>query len=335
MHNAALTPEQVAALYASGSAHGAPLPPEQPDPGPPPPPPPPSTYPSAVTADAPSLYWRLNELSQTTVADASGHNRTGTYRNGLSYGVLGALTDNSTAVLSPGTSGVAYSNQQQAAPHDLLARGRGSRRARTTAGRSSATRTPRPAGATSYDRQLYMTNDGRIAYGILSGGAQQTVTSTSVLQRRPVAPRRRDAGRGRHEPLRRRWPGRHQPDGDARRRTTATGASAAATSPAGRTHRRRARSIGTFDEVAVYPTELSAARVAAHHDAERRRPRTRRRTSTARASTPTSVDLAWDAPAGAVTGYKVYRDGVARRLAVVRDASRTRASAAARRTATR
>ena len=86
MHPAALTADQVAALYASGSANGAPLPPEQADPGPPPPPPPPSAYPTTVLADTPSMYWHLGELGQPPMADASGLNRIGTYRNGLTYG---------------------------------------------------------------------------------------------------------------------------------------------------------------------------------------------------------------------------------------------------------
>ena len=86
MHNSAFTAAQVAALYASGSAYGAQLPPEQPDPGDPPPPPGPSAFPAAVMADTPSLYWRLDELGQLPVTDSSGSNRTGTYRDGLSYG---------------------------------------------------------------------------------------------------------------------------------------------------------------------------------------------------------------------------------------------------------
>ena len=67
MHSTALTADQIASLYASGSANGAPLPPEQADPGPPPPPPPPSAYPATVMADVPSMYWHLGELTPGAV----------------------------------------------------------------------------------------------------------------------------------------------------------------------------------------------------------------------------------------------------------------------------
>jgi hypothetical protein len=175
MHNAALTPDQVAALYASGAAHGAALPPQQPDPGDPPPPPGPSAFPSTVMADAPSLYWRLGELGQLPVADASGNNRAGTYRDGITYGAAGALTDTTTAVQSPGISGVAYSNNQFTNPqvYSLEAFVKTSANGGKILGLENA----QTGFGTTFDRHLYMTS-GRIAYGIRAGGAMQ------VIQRR-------------------------------------------------------------------------------------------------------------------------------------------------------
>ncbi len=241
MHNAALTPEQVAALYASGSAHGAPLPPEQPDPGPPPPPPPPSPYPGAVTADAPSLYWRLNELSQTTVADASGHNRTGTYRNGLSYGVLGALQrqlhrraqsgHERRRLLEP-AAGRAHHVLHRGLDQDRLGQRREDPRLRGCPDRLGHQLRPPALHDQQRPDRLRHPRGCRAADGHLD----------HVLQRRPVAPRGRDAGRGGHEPVRRRRADRHQPDGRRPTRTTATGEWVAATSRGGRTSRRRARS---------------------------------------------------------------------------------------------
>ncbi len=315
MHNAALTADQIVALYASGSAHGAALPPEQPDPGPPPPPPPPSLYPGAVTADAPSLYWRLNELSQTTVADASGHNRTGTYRNGLSYGVAGALTDGSTAVVSPGTSGVAYSNQQQAAPTTYSIEA-WIKTASNEGGKILGYEDAQTGWGTNYDRQLYMTNNGRIAYGILSGGAQQTITSAASYnndQWHHVVATQGATGMNLYV------------DG------VSLGNNPTVTPDAysgywrlgggnltGWPNEPSASALtATVDEVAVYPTELTAVRVAAHHDSNAAPGVPTNLHSTG--ATKSSVDLAWDAPSGDVTGYRVYRGQRPHRIAVGRD----------------
>ena len=194
LHTSALTPEQVAALYASGSAHGAPLPPEQADPGPPPPPPPPSSYPTTVMADTPSMYWRLGELGQLPVADASGLNRIGTYRNGLTYGQEDALVNGSdTAVLMSGTSGVGYSNQSQAAPTTYSMEA-WVKTSSFNGGKILGYEDAQTGWGVNYDRQLYMTNNGRIAYGIKSGGVNQVDHVDHALQQQRVAPRRRHPG---------------------------------------------------------------------------------------------------------------------------------------------
>lgn len=53
------------------------------------------TYSSEVLADSPLLYWRLGETSGTTAADSSGNGRTGTYSGGPTLGVTGLLNGDS------------------------------------------------------------------------------------------------------------------------------------------------------------------------------------------------------------------------------------------------
>lgn len=54
-------------------------------------------YKNVVIADAPISYWRLGESSGTTAADEMGANA-GTYVNGPTLGVAGALGDGNTAI---------------------------------------------------------------------------------------------------------------------------------------------------------------------------------------------------------------------------------------------
>ena len=94
------------------------------------------------------------------------------------------------------------------------------------------------------------TPQGRVVFGVYAGAPARPRHQPGALQRRPVAPRRRHAGPGRHGALRRRRAGRSRTDAttgqslqrllaDRRRQRPGSGAG---TSPA------------SIDEVAVYPT---------------------------------------------------------------------------------
>ena len=266
MHSTALTADQIASLYASGSAFGAPLPPEQADPGPPPPPPPPSAYPSTVLADTPSMYWHLGELTQSPLADASGFNRVGTYRNGLTYGVNDALVNGSdTAVLMSGTSGIAYTNQSQPAPTTYSIEA-WVKTSSFNGGKILGYEDAQTGWGVNYDRQVYMTNNGRIAYGIKSGGVNQVITSSTLYNNNVwhhVVATQGASGMALYV------------DG------VLIGTNATVTPDAYNGFWRlgggnltgwlnapaSSALIGAFDEVAVYPTALSAAQVSAHFSA--------------------------------------------------------------------
>lgn len=64
-----------------------------------------TTYPAAVLADLPSVYWRLGDSGGSPAADASGNGRPGTYVGGVASGQVGALRgDTNTAVSLDGSS---------------------------------------------------------------------------------------------------------------------------------------------------------------------------------------------------------------------------------------
>lgn len=71
-----------------------------------------ATYRSAVLADSPAGYWRLDETSGSTAADSSSHGKTGTYSSsGVTRGVAGALVgDTDPAASFDGANGTVSVN---------------------------------------------------------------------------------------------------------------------------------------------------------------------------------------------------------------------------------
>lgn len=59
------------------------------------------TYASTVLADGPVFYWRLNELTGTTAADATGNGHTGTYTSGVTLGEPPAVQDGTSMYVVP------------------------------------------------------------------------------------------------------------------------------------------------------------------------------------------------------------------------------------------
>jgi hypothetical protein len=85
---------------SAGCHEPASPPPTLPPPPPPPPPPgPPGPYRGTVLSDGPVAYWRLGESSGTTAADELGL-APGTYKQGVTFGAVGALADYANAAVS-------------------------------------------------------------------------------------------------------------------------------------------------------------------------------------------------------------------------------------------
>ncbi len=164
-----LTPPQIAAQYVGGVATQLP----------PPPPPPAPTYAAVIGGHAPAQYWRLGEAAGNAVVDSSINNRPGTYRAGLTFGVAGPLaTGGNTAVTSPGTSGLAYSNASVAAPTTFSVE-TWIRTTSVVGGKIVGFEATQTGWGATFDRHVYMTNNGRLTYGIVAGGTQQTVLTAA------------------------------------------------------------------------------------------------------------------------------------------------------------
>ena len=135
-----------------------------------------SAYAQRVLGDAPIAYWRLGELSGSTVLDATGFHPV-TAGTGVAWGAAGAVVgDPDTAATFDGGTG-AYAttgvigNAQDAVSVEAWVR------TTTTRGGKLVGFSNRSSGtSTLADRHLYMDNSGRLYFGIQSS-TMQTVNS--------------------------------------------------------------------------------------------------------------------------------------------------------------
>ncbi len=134
------------------------------------------TYSASVLADTPYLYYPFAGAGGTGIADTSGHGHDATAYGGLVPGGAGPAGD--SAITLDGSTGYLSENDTSAAPQNFTTEvwlKTSSTRGGTIASFSSA-----PTGVSgSHDRQLYMTNDGVVHFGIYSGKTL-TIGSTSA-----------------------------------------------------------------------------------------------------------------------------------------------------------
>ncbi|MGP3947226.1 LamG-like jellyroll fold domain-containing protein [Streptomyces sp. 7N604] len=137
-------------------------------------------YPERIKADGASLYWRYDEASGQFAADASGTDNSGVHRNAPSYRATpAAVPGPSTAVGYNGTDEYTYSDRKHSRPASYSIE-TWFKTTTTQGGKivGFGNRTQEPSS--SYDKHLYMTNDGRVIFGVYSSGVR-TISSGSGL----------------------------------------------------------------------------------------------------------------------------------------------------------
>ncbi|MEV0007041.1 LamG domain-containing protein [Streptomyces sp. NPDC051840] len=136
-------------------------------------------YPARVLADGASLYWRYDEGTSTFAADSTGGLNSGFLRNAPAYRQTpAAIAGASTAIGFDGAGEYAYSNKLHTQP---------ARFSVETWIKTTTTRGGKIIGfgnltmqnSTKYDKQVYMANNGRLVFGVYSGG-YRTVTTTGA-----------------------------------------------------------------------------------------------------------------------------------------------------------
>lgn len=126
-------------------------------------------YKNNIIADSPFFYYRLNEAMNSTVAtDSSGNNRNGSYSSkGISYRATGALTRDSTdtAVTLNGSTGFISTASSATGPQSITTE-IWFKTTSVSGGKLIGFGAGTSASSAIVDRVLYMTNAGKVVFGI-------------------------------------------------------------------------------------------------------------------------------------------------------------------------
>ena len=131
-----------------------------------------ASYTEQVLVDNPTLYWKLDETSGTTINDVSGNGNTGTYYPGsgiISYSQPGLLNGSTYGVKFPGSNATAYTNASFSNPSPATIEiwfSTTSTDGGTIAGLSDS----QTGSPYSFDRILYMDSSGVIRFGTNHNG---------------------------------------------------------------------------------------------------------------------------------------------------------------------
>jgi hypothetical protein len=133
---------------------------------------------TAAPASSAYLYYRYGEASGTTVADVSGNARTGTLVGGVTRVAGSCARGGSPAIALDGTSGYLTTSSALWAPSTFTI-STWFKTTGTTGGKLIGFGSARTGASGSYDRHLYLSNDGRLNFGVYFLG-YDTVTSAKA-----------------------------------------------------------------------------------------------------------------------------------------------------------
>ncbi|MBF4578194.1 LamG-like jellyroll fold domain-containing protein [Frigoribacterium sp. VKM Ac-2530] len=223
--------------------------------------PPADAYGKAVTTDEPSLYWRLDETGSTSTAvSTTATPAPGLITGGVTKGAAGALGSRGTGFGFDGQQGQVVQVQDAQAPSTYSTELWFSTTS-TSGGKLIGYGDSAQGLSGNYDRHVYLQDDGRLVFGTWTGQANTITTDRAYNDGawHQVVATQSSAGMVLYV------------DGVAVGTNPQTGAQGYN----GRWHvggdvtwgSSSSYVAGSIDEVSVYPTALTAAQVAAHHDA--------------------------------------------------------------------
>ncbi|MEV6317146.1 LamG-like jellyroll fold domain-containing protein [Streptomyces sp. NPDC051776] len=137
-------------------------------------------YPARVKADGATLYWRYDEAGGQFAADDSGTNNSGVHRNAPSYRATpAAVPGGSTAVGYNGIDEYTYSDRKHSRPASYSIE-TWFKTTTTQGGKLVGFGNRTQEASSTYDKHLYMTNDGRIVFGVTSSFARTINTGAGL-----------------------------------------------------------------------------------------------------------------------------------------------------------
>ncbi|MGW6411774.1 DNRLRE domain-containing protein [Streptomyces vinaceus] len=137
-------------------------------------------YPDRVRADGAQLFWRYDDASLPNVADSSASgNQNGVHLNAPALRQTpGAVSGASTAIGFNGTDTRVYGDQRQTIGGSYTIE-TWFRTNTTRGGKLFGFGNNQVRGSSQYDKHIYMTNDGRLVYGVYTGATRTITTSAS------------------------------------------------------------------------------------------------------------------------------------------------------------
>jgi hypothetical protein len=249
---------------------------------------PPHSYVNTILRAKPSFFWQLNQASGTNAADSTPHGFRGLYETGAKPGAPGPITGSSaTAASFNGRTGLVTSLDQVNSRQKFSIEG-WFKTTSKTGGKIVGFGSSQTGLSGTYDRHVYMLNDGQVVFGVYSSGMKvpaRSIESPHVYNdgrwHYVVATFHSSAGVGRMAlyldgrsiasvPTKsdQSYPGYWRVGGD--NLAGAWSLDPWGSNSQGTTQPNSYYFGGTIGDVAVYPYAMSATAVAAHYAANAR-----------------------------------------------------------------
>lgn len=134
-------------------------------------------YGAGVFGDGPRAYWRLEETAGGLAVDSSGSADHGSYQNGVTLGAKGVLPDTRSAQFD-GVDDSFASSASSAAPQ-VFSTEAWFKTKTTRGGKIVGFGSSQTGLSNNYDRHVYMTDDGRLVFGVYSDGEHRISSPSS------------------------------------------------------------------------------------------------------------------------------------------------------------
>jgi len=136
---------------------------------------PPHGYVKTVLGDGPSFFWRLTETSGGTAGDASGHGFTGIYEAGTIRGVAGPVKGTRATGFDGAKSGLVTAASAVSSPQAYSIEG-WFKTTTNRGGKLIGFGNSQTARSVTFDRHIYLQNDGQLVFGVVDTQKQAIIT---------------------------------------------------------------------------------------------------------------------------------------------------------------